>query len=281
MDDTQDNKPALMNSRAMTDVETSKAIEEVRASMTIAKKFPRDEITAEQRILTSCKRFSLAERALYSFPRGGKAVSGPSIRLAEVIAQNWGNIQFGIKELEMNDQRATVEAYAHDLETNTRQSRVFTVEFKIQLSGNKGFKTLTDPRDRYELIANYGMRRTRACLLSIIPGDIVERAVETCQKTLENGEKSEPFIDRVRRMVSAFAELGVTKDLIEKKLGHTLEMMIPKELVDMQGIFASIRDGMTRREDWFEMAKEKPTNISSLNEKLGITAQEETKNEDK
>src|SRR5882672_626568 len=73
--------------------------QEVQAAMYVAQQFPRDEIESERRIMQACKRRSLAGEAMYAYPRGGETVTGPSIRLAEVLAQNWGNIDVGIKEL--------------------------------------------------------------------------------------------------------------------------------------------------------------------------------------
>ena len=114
-------------SNSLTQIESQRAIQEVQAAMIIAKKFPRDPISAMDRILNACTRQTLAEGALYSYPRGGVEVIGPSIRLAEAIAQEWGNVQFGIRELEQNDKESIVEAFAWDIERNTRQIKTFTV----------------------------------------------------------------------------------------------------------------------------------------------------------
>ena len=81
----------------------SRQAQEVQAAMIVAKRFPRDEVMSHNRILNACKRRSLAERAVYEYPRGGENVTGPSIRLAEVMAQNWGNLDFGITELEQKN----------------------------------------------------------------------------------------------------------------------------------------------------------------------------------
>lgn len=62
--------------------------QEVQAMMVIAKRFPRDPVQAMDRILQACTRPTLAEGALYTYGRGGTDVTGPSIRLAETLAQN-------------------------------------------------------------------------------------------------------------------------------------------------------------------------------------------------
>src|SRR5690625_7971994 len=64
---------------------SSREMEEVKGQIFMARQFPRNVFQSEQRILDACKRPSLAETAIYSYPRGGARVEGPSIRLAEVL----------------------------------------------------------------------------------------------------------------------------------------------------------------------------------------------------
>ena len=154
---------------AMVEVASGRAAQEVQGQIIMAKKFPRDIFLSEKRILEACSRKGLAELAFYSYPRGGKQVCGPSIRMAEMLAQNWGNMDSGVIELEQRDGESTVMAYAWDLETNTRDTKIFTV--KHEYKAKEQIKKLTDPRDIYEYVANQGARRKRACILSIIPGD--------------------------------------------------------------------------------------------------------------
>src|SRR6056297_1448392 len=73
----------------------AREVSEVQAMVVMAKQFPRDTAQAANRIKKECERFGLAEKAHYSYPRGGTKVEGPSIRLAECIAHNWGNIEYG------------------------------------------------------------------------------------------------------------------------------------------------------------------------------------------
>jgi hypothetical protein len=134
-----------------TEMMVNRQAQEVQAAMVVAKKFPRDEIEAYNRIMRACQRKSLAEQSMYEYPRGGTKVTGPSIRLAEAIAQNWGNVDFGIMELEQHGNESSVMAYAWDLETNTRQTKIFQVPH-TRYSKKKGNETLTDPRDIYEML---------------------------------------------------------------------------------------------------------------------------------
>ena len=237
---------------------TSRQAQEVQAAMVVAKKFPRDELTAIQRIKQSCKRSRLAEAALYSYPKGGTTVTGPTIRLAEMMAQNWGNLSFGVIELSQENGESQVMSYAWDLETNTRQDKVFTVKHerkKNDFSSGKKVEVitrLTDPREIYEMCANQGARRLRACILGVIPGDVVDEALEECEKTLK-GDNSVPLQDRLTKLLSAFDKFAVTKEMIEGNLGHNLQATSEQEFVGLRKIFNSLKDGMGNREDYFRM----------------------------
>lgn len=236
---------------------SNREMEEVKGAIFMARQFPRNVFQAEQRILDACKRPSLAESAVYQYPRGGTKVSGPSIRLAEVLAQNWGNIDFGIKELEQREGESTVMAYAWDLETNTRQTKIFTVKHSYKAKGK--IKKLDDPRDIYEKVANDGARRLRSCILGVIPGDIVEKAVQQCQKTLA-GASDKPLKDRVAEMLKYFKEkYKVTQEMIEAHFGYSVDSFTEVDLVSAKQIINSLRDGMSKVEDWFDKSVNKKT----------------------
>lgn len=237
---------------AQTEMMVSRQAQEVQAAMVIAKRFPRNEVESFNRIIMACKRKKLAEQAVYEYPRGGTKVTGPSIRLAEAVAQNWGNIDFGIMELEQKNGESQVMAYAWDLESNTRQTKIFTVS---HIRGTKkGNVALTDPRDIYEMVANQGARRLRACILGVIPGDVIDAAMEQCDKTLESGEEK-PIIDLVRDMAAIFQkEFGVPLELIEKYIGCKSEAFSMNDLIRLKKVYRSLKDGMAKREDYFELA---------------------------
>ena len=242
--------PAV-NRSATAEMVVSRQAQEVQAAMVIAKKFPRNETASINRIMQACKRRSLAEKSTYEYPRGTERVNGPSIRLAEAMAQNWGNIDFGIIELEQRPGESQVMAYAWDLETNARQTKIFSVPHVRRVKGKN--IPLTDPRDIYEMVANNGARRLRACILGIIPGDIVDDALEECNKTLI-GENKEPLIDTIRKIAATFEEKhGVTIPMLEKFIGCKIESFTMNNLVRLKKVYTSLQDGMAKREDYFDM----------------------------
>lgn len=233
---------------ATADAGQQREIAEVQAAMVIAKRFPRDQIEAMDNILQACTRPSLAEGALYSYSRGGSEITGPSIRLAEVAAQAWGNVSFGIRELEQRNGESTVEAFAWDVQSNTRQVKVFQV--KHERHTRQGSKRLEDPRDVYELVANQGARRLRACILGVIPGDVIEAAVKQCEETMRASADTSP--DGLKKLVAAFDAFGVSREQIEKRIQCRLEAIRPAQVVQLKKVYASLRDGMSSPADWFD-----------------------------
>ena len=250
-------KEMMMNvsadvSTVQSEMMISRQAQEVQAAMIIAKKFPRNEVQSYNRIIRACQRKKLAENAMYEYPRGTTRVTGASIRLAEAMAQNWGNVDFGVIELEQKNGESQVMAYAWDLETNTRQTKIFSVPH-IRTT-KKGIIPLTDPRDIYEMIANQGARRLRACILGIIPGDIIDAALEQCNKTLLSNS-GQPLIDTIREMATIFEkEFAIPIEAIEKYIGYKAESFSMNDLVRLRKIYSSLHDGIAKREDYFELA---------------------------
>lgn len=235
---------------AIADTSREREVAEVKGMMLIAKQFPRDERGAMDRILNACQRRGLAERATYSYARGGTEITGPSIRLAEVIAQHWGNIVSGIRELEQRSGESTVEAFAWDIETNRRESRVFQVSHWRYKKDGTGYR-LTDPRDIYEMVANQGARRLRACILAIIPGDVTEAAVAQCERTLAANIEVTP--ERVQAMLAKFASIGVDKAQIEARIQRRIEAIQPAQMLALGKIYNSVEAGMSAAQEWFAL----------------------------
>lgn len=238
-----------INAGAVT-IESSRAVAEAQGKLIIAKNFPRNEYEAYAKAIEACKRRSLAEKAIYSYPRSGSTISGPSIRLAEELARCWGNIDFGIKELSQKDGESEMQAYCWDMETNTMSSQTFVVAH-VRDTKN-GRKKLTEQRDIYENNANMAGRRLRARILAVLPPDLVEQAVTECRKTLA-GNNDTPITDRIKKMVVAFEKFGIKVETIEKRLDRKIDTMTADDISEYIGIYNSLKDGSSSVSDWFDV----------------------------
>ena len=227
--------------------------QQIKMAAYIAQQFPRNENVAFTRIEQSCQRRGLAEKAIYTYPKGGQNVTGPSIRLAEAIANAWQHIRCGAMILEQRATESICMAYCWDLQNNYQDTKVFTVTHAIQTK--KGSKVLTDPREIYEHVANQMARRKRACLLAVIPNYVVDYAMDACQKTLASGYK-EPLIDRLRKMVNVFqSDFSVPLESIEKYVGYKLDSFTEMDMVTLRGVYTALKEGPAKREDYFDLPK--------------------------
>lgn len=253
------------NKSVTTEMITSRQMQEVQGQIVMAKKFPRDENESYSRIMRACQRKTLAEKASYEYQRGDAKINAPSIRLAEVAAQNWGNISFGVVELEQKSGESTVMSFAWDLETNVRQEKIFTVPHIRHTK--KGDYPLTDPRDIYEMVANQGARRLRACILGIIPGDIIESAMEQCNKTLIEEEKKS-LADVVKEVCLYFQrDYNVPIDALEKFIGCKADAFSMSDCIRLRKVYNAIKDGMSKREDYFDLGLLKEDVVDAFDNK--------------
>ena len=230
------------------EVESQRAIAESQGKLVIAKRFPRDEMRAYDEAMRACRRAGLAEDAFWSFPRGREVLTGSSIHLARELARIWGNIDYGIRELSRKEGVSEMQAYAWDLQTNAIITQNFTV--RHWRDTKSGGYALTDERDIYELTANQGSRRLRSCIFAVLPSDLVRAAEEECKATLA-GSNDEPLQDRMRKMIRAFEKLGVSAAMIEARLGHSLDNVLPEQLAELRSIYTSVKQGVTTAGEWF------------------------------
>lgn len=239
---------------SLISAEQQRAIAQVQASMLIARSMPRDRRLALDLILQDCTDIELAEEAEYEYSRGGTKISGPSIRLLETVARRWGNLETGIEEISRHDGYSEFRAYAMDLETGWRDTKVFQV--KHWRDTKSGGHALTDERDIYELGANMGARRKRACMEAVMPADVIRQAAVQCQVTLQT--KVEVTAELIASLVENFAKFNVTREMIEKRIQRHLTAITPGLVVQMRRIYNSLKDGMAQPSDFFETVVTEP-----------------------
>lgn len=244
---------------------------QAKMAMLAAKQYPRNRERCWQEIRDGCKRAWIAKKFSYHYSIGygddAQVVTGPNIRLMELIAQELGNMDYGWHIIAQGMDAATGEhysdvyAYAWDMERNIRQSLTIRVphvrEYFDKRQKAKMRKPITEPNNVYTLVASFAARRVRACLERVIPRHIVEDAMAVCTETaiaIENDANLGPLSDRARSMMDHFAQYGVTLPMMETYLGHALAYTSAPELVNLRGIAASIKSGDITAEEVFNFS---------------------------
>lgn len=242
--------PAPTHLGQATAVEQSRAVAEVQAAVVVAQQRPRNIQYAIAEMEQGCRQKEMAERAFYAFPRAGQQISGPSIHLARELARCWGNVQYGIAELRRDDALAfsEMQAWAWDLQTNTRTSTVFVAPHKRDTK--KGVVVLTDMRDIYESNSNLGARRVREMIFAILPPWFVEKGKSLCSQTLLDGG-GKPLPQRIADAVRLFDGMGVTAEQLEARVGRASTRWTEHDVAQLGVLFRSLERGELRVEEEF------------------------------
>lgn len=225
---------------------------ELKAAIVLARQFPRNEFQAAAKITRACQRPSFAESCVYTFPRGETTVEGPSVDLAREAARCWGNVRFGLRVVTADKEWVHIKGWAMDVETNNYREAEDKFERLIFRKGKGWIEP--DERDLRELVNRRGAICVRNSILQLLPPDLIDDAVREAKLTMRKAASGELAQDRdsaIRRMAVAFQSIGVTVDMLEDKLGHGIGLMSTDELADMRGIYKSIADGNSHREEHF------------------------------
>jgi hypothetical protein len=262
--------PAEQDAGALAIVQREKT--EIESAIVVAKRFPRDEAGAYTRIMRSCDRPGFAEGARYAFPRGGASVTGPSVQLARELARCWGNVRYGLRIVDVTDDQVHIRGYALDLESNNYVEVEDRFARLVQRKQNGRTAWVSpDERDLRELVNRRGAICVRNAILQLLPPDVIEDAVRAAEGTLRKAASGELKQDRqaaIRRLALAFDGLGVTTEMLTDHLGHDLDLITEEELADLRGVYASIRDGNTKRADHFDFGTRREVGTSEVNARL-------------
>lgn len=235
---------------------------EIRAAAICAHARPRDEDNVYLRIQKACARPSFAEAATYRFPRAGKTIEDASVYLAREMARCWGNMRSGVRIVSEDATHVHIKGYALDLETNRFEEGEDKFAKLVQRKREQQDGTWRtewvkpDERDLRELINRRGAILERNAILQVLPTDFVDDAVETAKKTRLLASKGK--IDKdpktaIRELVAGFDRLRVTPAMLTEFLGHSLDLTTPQEMAELFAIGASIRDGLAKREEYFNL----------------------------
>jgi len=259
---------------------------EIQSAIVSAKKFPRDEAACYVKVMKSFQRPSMAESAVYSFPRGkgGARVTGASVDTAREEARCWGNVRYGLRIVDAAGERVHIRGYALDLETNSYCEAEDEFEKKIQRKGSDGITrwVVPDERDLRELISRRGAILVRNCILQILPSDLTEDALLQAKDTnlaVAANKLGTNREDTVRQLAMAFDGIQITPEMLIRKLGHELAVINNEEYSELRAIYKSIRDGQSKREEHFDVAKENAAQADDLTRKIksaGKPAKEST-----
>ena len=251
-----DQLPAVQHETASQAV-ASKARALVEARYIMALRNPRDLDVVREKLLKDCKRPSFAKVARYNKPVGN-GISGPSIRFAEAAIRCMTNINIDIVTVYDDREKRIVSVTVSDSEANTGYSQDVTIDKTVERKKPKpGDVVLRERKNSYgesvsliEATEDDVLNKQNALIskalrtqgLRLIPGDLIEEAMYYVIQTQKNEDAKDPDSAKFS-LFDNFAEIGIRVEQIKEFLGHEGDKLTPKELTDLRGLYAAIRDG--------------------------------------
>lgn len=194
-----------------------------------------------------------ASTCTYAVPRDGKAITGPSVHLAKILAQNWGNLRVEAKVIGIDIKHVTSQAVCWDLENNLG----IKVEVKRSIMTKRG--RMSD--DMITVTGNAANAiALRNAVLSVIPKAIVDKVYSEAKHKI-TGDVSDKtkLLARRKQVVDGLKDtFGLTEAEITGAVGKvTIDHLTSDDLVVLIGIGTAIKDGDTDVETAFRKAKKK------------------------
>ena len=249
----------------------AKAMVEARYKMAMV--MPRDIDVVRQRLLKDCKRPIFADQARYNKPVG-KGITGPSIRFVEAAIRHMGNILTETITVYDDPEKRIVRVSVCDLESNAAYSKDVTVQKTVERRNKKqGDEVIRERKNSngdqlFVLIAtddeimnkenSLVSKSVRALGLRVIPADIVEEAMEQVVITQGTRDAEDPSAAK-SKLFDAFLKLGVSATDIKAHLGHSADVLNPKEIAELRGYYNAIKEGET---SWREIMDSKAGDIA-------------------
>lgn len=222
---------------------------QVDIQISTAKQFPRNITRAVQNslaIVTMDQK--TAATCTYSVPRGGKAITGPSVHLAKVIAQNWGNLRIESRVIDIDAKHVTSQGICWDLENNI----AIKTEVKRSITTKNG--RMND--DMITVTGNAGNSiALRNAIFAVIPRAVVDKVYsEACLMITGDVSSETKLIKRRKQVFDAMKDsYTVTEEEILSIVGKaSINHITSDDLVVLIGVGQAIKDGDTTIEQAFK-----------------------------
>lgn len=185
-----------------------------------------------------------ASSCFYVLRRQGQEIKGLSVRMAEIVASQWGNARFDKKVIANDGKTITAQCTAHDLETNV----AIRTEVKRRITDKNG-KTYSE--DMQVTTGNAAMAIAfRNAVLQLIPRAIIKKIIDETDQIAHG--KALSLEERRNNVVAFLARLGVTEEILFDHCGVTRKEEITEEMiVTLRGECTAIKEGTTTAEEEF------------------------------
>jgi len=225
---------------------------EIDQQISTAHKFPRSlKRFRDEALQMVTLTEQIAQECIYSLPRDGKTIEGPSARFAEVIASAWGNCRAGARVVSDQGDFVTSQGVFHDLEKNV--AITYEVQRRIVDKYGKRYKP-----DMIGVTANAACSiALRNAVLKGVPKAFWSAMYQAARLTVMGDFKT--LANRRSDAIAEFQRYGVLPAQICATLNVAgVEDIGLEHLVTLRGLLTAIQDGDTTPEQAFGKDDDKP-----------------------
>lgn len=271
------NEITVLDTQASIQVFQAQERAAIDTQVATAKQYPRDlKHVRDNSIAIVCMNKETAESCRYAKPTGGKNVTGPSVHLARIVCQQYGNIRVQQRIKNIDASSIVAEAVAFDMETNYAVS----VEARRSIVGRNGqrFSESVIETNAMAILAI----AERNAILKVIPKAIIDTVYNEAFK-FANGDlsdKAKLIIARDKALDFFKTEYGVSEKQIVSLLGlKTKDAIKPEHIADLRGYMQSLKDKEVSPEDLFkpEIDEKKAKDISNKFSELDLNTKVDEK----
>lgn len=220
---------------------------EVAMQLDSAHRWPRSisRFLQEARSLATIS-VEVAESCMYSVPRGGKMITGPSVRLAEMVASSWGNLHVGARVIDATETEVIAQAVAWDLQKNTR----VTIEAQRSILDRNG-RRFNDDMIRVTGMAAISIA-LRNAVFRIVPRAYVDTVYAHARAVAVGDAKT--LVSRRDDVLGRLGKLGATPDRVLARLGVAgINDISLEHLETLIGLGTAIKGGDLPLDEAFPM----------------------------
>lgn len=238
-----------------------------------AKRYPRNlRRVLDNSVVIATMNKATAETCRYAKPVGNKTINGPSVHLARIICQQYGNIRVQQRIKAIEHKSIIAEAVAFDMETN----------YAVSVEARRSIITKNGQRYADSVIETNAMAilaiAERNAILKVVPKSIIDHVYSEAFKCAygDLSDNAKLLKERERIFKEFKNNYGAEESDVVKFIGlNTKESILAENIADLVGILQSLKDKEITIEEL--LSKNEP--IKTPEEKKTNLKQKQTKGE--